>query len=153
MFNISKRDFYMVIDIINKSKHPLPKIATPGSAGLDLKANLEQDICIKPLERIAVPTGLFLSIPLGYEGQIRSRSGLSFNHGIIVINAPGTIDSDYRGELKILLINLSNENFIVHDGDRVAQLVIGSYSVPEWNVVENLGQSLRAEKGFGSTGM
>lgn len=143
----------MVIDIVNKSKHPLPKIATPGSAGLDLKANLENDICIKPLERIAVPTGLFLSIPLGYEGQIRSRSGLSFNYGIIVINAPGTIDSDYRGELKILLINLSNEDFIIHDGDRVAQLVISSYSVPEWNVVDTLDESIRADKGFGSTGV
>ncbi|MDR2402277.1 MAG: dUTP diphosphatase [Cytophagales bacterium] len=143
----------MIIDIVNKSKHPLPAIATPGSSGLDLKANLEQDICIKPLERVAIATGLFLSIPLGYEGQIRSRSGLSFNHGIIVINAPGTIDSDYRGELKILLINLSNENFTVHDGDRVAQLVISFYTVPEWNVVINLDKSLRADKGFGSTGL
>lgn len=142
----------MVIDIVNKSKHPLPAIATPGSAGLDLKANLEQDLCIKPLERVAVPTGLFLSIPLGYEGQIRSRSGLSFKHGIIVINAPGTIDSDYRGELKILLINLSNEDFVIHDGDRVAQLVISSYVIPEWKVVEALDESLRSDKGFGSTG-
>lgn len=145
--------FFMVIDIVNKSKHPLPSIATPGSAGLDLKANLDQDICIKPLERVAIPTGLFISIPLGYEGQIRSRSGLSFKHGIIVINAPGTIDSDYRGELKILLINLSNEDYIVHDGDRVAQLVISSYAVPEWNLVNDLDQSQRADNGFGSTGL
>lgn len=152
MFNIST-EIFMIIDIVNKSKHPLPQIATSGSAGLDLKANLEHDICIKPLERIAIPTGLFLSIPLGYEGQIRSRSGLSFNHGIIVINAPGTIDSDYRGELKILLINLSNEDFIIHDGDRVAQLVISSYSVPEWNVVDSLDESVRSDKGFGSTGL
>lgn len=143
----------MVIDIVNKSKHPLPSIATPGSAGLDLKANLDQDICIKPLERVAIPTGLFISIPLGYEGQIRSRSGLSFKHGIIVINAPGTIDSDYRGELKILLINLSNEDYIVHDGDRVAQLVISSYAVPEWNLVDDLETSQRADNGFGSTGL
>jgi dUTP pyrophosphatase len=143
----------MVIDIVNKSKHPLPSIATPGSAGLDLKANLDQDICIKPLERVAIPTGLFISIPLGYEGQIRSRSGLSFKHGIIVINAPGTIDSDYRGELKILLINLSNEDYIVHDGDRVAQLVISSYAVPEWNLVDDLDKSQRADNGFGSTGL
>jgi dUTP pyrophosphatase len=143
----------MVIDIVNKSKHPLPSIATPGSAGLDLKANLDQDICIKPLERVAIPTGLFISIPLGYEGQIRSRSGLSFKHGIIVINAPGTIDSDYRGELKILLINLSNEDYIVHDGDRVAQLVISSYAVPEWNLVNDLDKSQRADNGFGSTGL
>lgn len=145
--------FFMVIDIVNKSKHPLPSIATPGSAGLDLKANLDQDICIKPLERVAIPTGLFISIPLGYEGQIRSRSGLSFKHGIIVINAPGTIDSDYRGELKILLINLSNEDYIVHDGDRVAQLVISSYAVPEWNLVDDLDKSQRADNGFGSTGL
>lgn len=145
--------FFMVIDIVNKSKHPLPSIATPGSAGLDLKANLDQDICIKPLERVAIPTGLFISIPLGYEGQIRSRSGLSFKHGIIVINAPGTIDSDYRGELKILLINLSNEDYIVHDGDRVAQLVISSYAVPEWNLVNDLDKSQRANNGFGSTGL
>lgn len=145
--------FFMVIDIVNKSKHPLPSIATPGSAGLDLKANLDQDICIKPLERVAIPTGLFISIPLGYEGQIRSRSGLSFKHGIIVINAPGTIDSDYRGELKILLINLSNEDYIVHDGDRVAQLVISSYAVPEWNLVNDLDKSQRADNGFGSTGL
>jgi dUTP pyrophosphatase len=143
----------MIIDIVNKSKHPLPSIATPGSAGLDLKANLDQDICIKPLERVAIPTGLFISIPLGYEGQIRSRSGLSFKHGIIVINAPGTIDSDYRGELKILLINLSNEDYIVHDGDRVAQLVISSYAVPEWNLVNDLDKSQRADNGFGSTGL
>ena len=145
--------FFMVIDIVNKSKHPLPSIATPGSAGLDLKANLEQDIRLKPLERVAIPTGLFISIPLGYEGQIRSRSGLSFKHGIIVINAPGTIDSDYRGELKILLINLSNEDYIVHDGDRVAQLVISSYAVPEWNLVNDLDKSQRADNGFGSTGL
>lgn len=145
--------FFMVIDIVNKSKHPLPSIATPGSAGLDLKANLDQDICIKPLERVAIPTGLFISIPLGYEGQIRSRSGLSFKHGIIVINAPGTIDSDYRGELKILLINLSNEDYIVHDGDRVAQLVISSYAVPAWNLVDDLDKSQRADNGFGSTGL
>ena len=145
--------FFMVIDIVNKSKHPLPSIATPGSAGLDLKANLDQDICIKPLERVAIPTGLFISIPLGYEGQIRSRSGLSFKHGIIVINAPGTIDSDYRGELKILLINLSNEDYIVHDGDRVAQLVISSYAVPKWNLVDDLDKSQRADNGFGSTGL
>ena len=145
--------FFMVIDIVNKSKHPLPSIATPGSAGLDLKANLDQDIRLKPLERVAIPTGLFISIPLGYEGQIRSRSGLSFKHGIIVINAPGTIDSDYRGELKILLINLSNEDYIVHDGDRVAQLVISSYAVPEWNLVNDLDKSQRADNGFGSTGL
>ena len=145
--------FFMVIDIVNKSKHPLPSIATPGSAGLDLKANLDQDIRLKPLERVAIPTGLFISIPLGYEGQIRSRSGLSFKHGIIVINAPGTIDSDYRGELKILLINLSNEDYIVHDGDRVAQLVISSYAVPEWNLVDDLDKSQRADNGFGSTGL
>ena len=145
--------FFMVIDIVNKSKHPLPSIATPGSAGLDLKANLAQDIRLKPLERVAIPTGLFISIPLGYEGQIRSRSGLSFKHGIIVINAPGTIDSDYRGELKILLINLSNEDYIVHDGDRVAQLVISSYAVPEWNLVDDLDKSQRADNGFGSTGL
>lgn len=145
--------FFMIIDIVNKSKHPLPSIATPGSAGLDLKANLDQDIRLKPLERVAIPTGLFISIPLGYEGQIRSRSGLSFKHGIIVINAPGTIDSDYRGELKILLINLSNEDYIVHDGDRVAQLVISSYAVPEWNLVDDLDKSQRADNGFGSTGL
>ena len=143
----------MIIDIINKSKHSLPNIATPGSAGLDLTANIEEDICIKPLERVSIPTGLFLSIPRCYEGQIRSRSGLSFKHGIIVINAPGTIDSDYRGEVKILLINLSNEEFIIHDGDRIAQLVISSYIVPQWNVVENLDESERADKGFGSTGI
>ena len=145
--------FFMVIDIVNNSNHPLPSIATPGSAGLDLKAHLDQDIRIKPLERVAIPTGLFISIPLGYEGQIRSRSGLSFKHGIIVINAPGTIDSDYRGELKILLINLSNEDYIVHDGDRVAQLVISSYAVPEWNLVNDLDKSQRADNGFGSTGL
>ena len=143
----------MVINIINKSKHGLPKIATEGSAGLDIKANLEESLIMKPLERVIIPTGLYLSIPLGYEGQIRSRSGLSFNHGIIVLNSPGTIDSDYRGELKIVLINLSNEDFTINDGDRIAQLVIGSYIIPKWNLVENLDQSNRSDGGFGSTGI
>lgn len=141
------------IPIINKSKHPLPVYQTPLSAGMDLVANLNEPIVLKPLERQLIPTGLFIELPAGYEAQIRPRSGLAFKYGITVLNTPGTIDADYRGEIKILLINLSNEPFIVKDGERIAQMIISKHETIEWIPAEKLGETVRGEGGFGSTGM
>jgi dUTP pyrophosphatase len=142
----------MKIQIVNQSKHPLPDYATELSAGLDLRANIDEPIELKPLERILVSTGLFIALPKGYEAQIRARSGLAFKHGITVLNSPGTIDADYRGELKVLLVNLSNTSFMINDGERVAQMVIAKHEQISWNETSNLDETERGEGGFGHTG-
>jgi dUTP pyrophosphatase len=142
----------MEIRVVNKSKFELPEYATEAAAGLDLRANTEQFIVLKPLERILVPTGLFLEIPEGFEGQIRPRSGLAFRHGITVLNSPGTIDADYRGEVKVLLVNLSNSEFQVEPGERIAQIVFASHAQIQWKEVSLLEESGRGVGGFGSTG-
>jgi dUTP pyrophosphatase len=142
----------MKINVVNKSKHPLPKFETEGSAGMDVRANIEDSITLKPLERKLIPTGLFFELPLGFEIQVRPRSGLAYKFGITVLNSPGTIDADYRGELGVLLVNLSNEDFVIQDGERVAQLVIAKHESPELVAVEVLSDTQRGAGGFGSTG-
>ena len=142
----------MKVKIINKSSYTLPSYATEASAGMDLKANLTESISIQPLERKLVPTGLFMELPMGYEAQIRPRSGLAFKHGITVVNAPGTIDADYRGEIKVALINLSQEAFVIEPGERIAQMVIVRHETIEWSEVEELSDSSRGVGGFGHTG-
>ncbi|MCX6197762.1 MAG: dUTP diphosphatase [Bacteroidetes bacterium] len=142
----------MQIRIINKSNNPLPAYETSGSAGMDLRAFVSEEIELKPLERKLIPTGLFLEIPEGYEAQLRPRSGLAFKHGISLPNTPATIDSDYRGEIKIALINLSNEVFIVKNGERIAQMIIAKHEQAELIQVEELNETKRGEGGFGSTG-
>lgn len=142
----------MKVSIINKSKHELPKYATELSAGVDIRANIDNPIVIKPLGRCVVPTGLYIALPVGYEAQIRPRSGLALKKGITVLNSPGTIDADYRGEICVILANLSSEEFIVEDGDRIAQMVIASYQQVEWDVVETLDSTDRGGGGFGHTG-
>ena len=142
----------MKIKIINKSKHPLPNYATNASAGMDLRANLNEVIVIKPLERTLVSTGLFIEIPVGFEAQIRPRSGLALKNGVTVLNSPGTIDADYRGEIKVILVNLSHEPFAINDGERVAQMVIAQHEQVEWIKVEELLETERGAGGFGSTG-
>lgn len=142
----------MKVKIINRSKHPLPEYATPAAAGMDLRANLDAPVTLKPLERFLVPTGLFIELPAGYEAQIRPRSGLAFKHGISVLNSPGTVDADYRGEVKVILVNLSADPFIIQDGERVAQMVIASHAQAEWVEVEQLMESERGAGGFGHTG-
>ena len=140
------------IEIINKGKHPLPTYATHLSAGMDLRANLDEPILLKPLERQLIPTGLYMALPAGYEAQVRPRSGLAFKKGITVLNAPGTIDADYRGEVGVLLVNVSAEDFLVEDGERIAQLVIAKHETAAWLQVETLSETTRGEGGFGSTG-
>lgn len=140
------------IQIINKSKHPLPEYQTVGAAGMDLCANLDEPITIQPLERVIIPTGLFIAIPHGFEAQIRPRSGMAIKKGITVINSPGTIDSDYRGELKVGLVNLSNETQVIPDGERIAQMVLAKHEVVTWQLVDNLDETVRGEGGFGHTG-
>jgi dUTP pyrophosphatase len=142
----------MKIKIINKSRHDLPHYETIASAGMDLRASLTESRILKPLERTIVGTGLFLELPIGYEAQVRPRSGLAAKKGITVLNAPGTIDADYRGEIGIILVNLSNEEFIVQNGERIAQLVIAKHERAEWEHVEILSDTERGEGGFGSTG-
>lgn len=142
----------MKIKIINKSKHPLPEYKTEFSAGMDLRADLEEPVILKPLERKLIPTGLFLEIPAGYEAQVRPRSGMALKHGLTCLNSPGTIDADYRGEVGVILANLSNEEFLVNDGERIAQLVIARHETAEWEVVEELAETERGAGGFGSTG-
>ncbi len=141
------------IQIVNKSKNDLPKYETAGAAGMDLRANLEEKITLKPLERQLVPTGLYIAVPAGYEAQIRARSGLSIKHGISLINGIGTIDSDYRGELRVPLVNLSNEEFEINSGDRIAQMVIAKHEVADLELVEVLDETERNDGGFGSTGL
>ncbi len=142
----------MQINIINKSKHPLPHYETVASAGMDLRANISDSITLKPLERTIIKTGLFIELPIGFEAQVRPRSGLAAKKGITVLNAPGTVDADYRGEIGVILVNLSNEDFVVEDGERVAQLVIAKHERAEWVAVKELTETSRGEGGFGSTG-
>ncbi len=142
----------MKINIINKSKHELPAYATDAAAGMDLRANLDEPIVLKSLERALVATGLFIELPIGFEAQIRPRSGLAFKNGLTVLNSPGTIDADYRGEIKVILVNLSNEPFTIHDGERVAQMVIAKHEQAEWFVVKELTGTDRGAGGFGHTG-
>lgn len=143
----------MEIKVINKSHHPLPQYETPLSAGMDVRAFLpEGPITLKPMQRVLIPTGLFMEIPAGYECQVRPRSGLAFKHGITVLNSPGTIDADYRGELRVLLINLGTEEFTFNDGERIAQLVIASHEQPSWQLTEELTTTERGTGGFGHTG-
>lgn len=142
----------MKIKIVNLSKHPLPKYATLLSAGMDLRANIDDPVVLKPLERKLIPTGLFIELPEGYEAQIRPRSGLAIKHGVTVLNSPGTIDADYRGEICIILINLSNEDFVINDGERICQMVIASHEHAEWVEVETLNETDRGNGGFGHTG-
>jgi len=140
------------LKVINQSEHALPEYATILSAGLDLKANLSESILLKPLQRLLIPTGLFIELPAGFEAQIRPRSGLAFKHGLTVLNSPGTIDADYRGEIKVLLINLSETDFIVNNGERIAQMVIAKHEQIIWEPVIQLEKSNRGAGGFGSTG-
>ncbi len=142
----------MKIKIVNRSHHVLPAYETGASAGMDLRAFLEEEICLKPMERALVPTGLFLEIPVGYEAQVRPRSGLAITKGITVLNTPGTIDADYRGEVKVILINLSLEDYVIKDGDRIAQLIISAHDKAEWLQVEELKETERGIGGFGHTG-
>jgi dUTP pyrophosphatase len=143
----------MTIKIINKSAHALPSYETLASAGMDLRANLTESIVLKPMDRTIVKTGLFLELPIGFEAQVRPRSGLAAKKGITVLNAPGTVDADYRGEVGVILINLSNEAFTIENGERIAQLVIAKHERAQWNEVEELTETLRGEGGFGSTGV
>lgn len=142
----------MKVQIINKSKHPLPQYATPLSAGLDLRANLNEPITLQPQQRVLVPTGLYIALPAGYEAQVRPRSGLALKKGITVLNTPGTIDADYRGEVCVILVNLSADPFVIEDGERIAQMVVARHEQVEWQPVEQLESTERGEGGFGHTG-
>lgn len=142
----------MQIKIINHSKHALPEYETPHSAGMDLRANIDAPITLGPLERVLVPTGLFIELPIGYEAQIRPRSGLAIKHGISLVNAPGTIDSDYRGEIKAIVVNLSNTPFIINNGERICQMIIARHERVEWLSAEQLTETARGAGGFGHTG-
>jgi dUTP pyrophosphatase len=143
----------MTIKIINNSGHALPAYETPGSAGMDLRANLSTPVVLRPLERAIIPTGLSIELPIGYEAQVRPRSGLAAKKGITVLNSPGTVDADYRGDIGVILINLSNEAFTVENGERIAQLVIAKHERAEWQQAEALTETSRGEGGFGSTGV
>ena len=143
----------MKIKIVNKSKHPLPEYATPGSAGMDLRANIDAPITLAPGERKLIPTGIYIALPVGYEAQVRPRSGLALKHGIGLANMLGTVDSDYRADVGVILINLGQEDFVVNDGDRIAQLVIAKHERAEWEVVEELDETERGEGGYGHTGV
>lgn len=142
----------MKVKVINRSHHPLPRYETPLSAGMDVRANLTESLTLKPLERAMVPTGLYVELPEGYEMQVRPRSGLAAKFGVTVLNSPGTIDADYRGEIKVILANLSAQDFVVADGERIAQLVVAQHAQVEWQESESLGETSRGEGGFGSTG-
>ncbi len=142
----------MQVKIVNQSKHALPEYATLYSAGMDLRANIDESVTLKPLERKLIPTGLFIELPIGYEAQIRPRSGLAFKHGLTVLNTPGTIDADYRGEIKVILVNLSDQDFIINDGERICQMVIAAHARVEWKESDSLEESERGSGGFGHTG-
>lgn len=142
----------MKVKIVNRSRHQLPEYATPLSAGMDLRANLDEPIVLGPLRRALVPTGLFIELPAGYEAQVRSRSGLALKHGISVPNSPGTIDADYRGEIRVILVNLSDEPFVINDGERIAQMVVARHERVAWEPVEVLDETERGAGGFGHTG-
>ncbi len=143
----------MKVEIINRSHHPLPEYATLLSAGMDIRANLDESVVLKPQERRLIPTGLFIALPDGYEAQVRPRSGLAIKKGVTVLNSPGTIDADYRGEIGVILINLSQEDFVINDGDRIAQMIIARYEKIEWSKVSILGETERGSGGFGHSGM
>ncbi|APZ45716.1 deoxyuridine 5'-triphosphate nucleotidohydrolase [Polaribacter reichenbachii] len=143
----------MNVQIINKSKHATPNYETEGAAGMDLRANIDEAITLKPLERAIVKTGLFIALPVGFEAQVRPRSGLAAKKGITVLNSPGTVDADYRGEIGVILVNLSNEDFVINDGERIAQLVIAKHERAVWQEVEVLSETERGSGGFGSTGV
>jgi dUTP pyrophosphatase len=142
----------MKIRIINNSKHNLPEYRTESSAGMDLAANIEKPVILKPLERIIIPTGLFIELPVGYEAQIRPRSGLAIKNGITILNSPGTIDADYRGEICVIIINLSEKDYIINDGERICQMIISKHERVEWEKVELINNTERGEGGFGHTG-
>ena len=141
------------VRIINKGHHQLPEYATPQSAGMDLRANIEEPIILKPMQRMLVSTGLFMALPAGYEAQVRSRSGLALKHGITVLNTPGTIDADYRGEVKVLLVNFSDTDFVINDGERIAQMVIAKHETADFIEVEELDETERGAGGYGHTGV
>lgn len=143
----------MKIKVINRSKHPLPAYATTHSAGMDLRANIDHPIVLKPLQRALIPTGLYIELPEGYEAQIRPRSGLALKKGITLLNSPGTIDADYRGEVGVILVNLSQDDFTIEDGERICQMVVASYVQAGWEVSETLGETDRGSGGFGHTGV
>ncbi|ODT55836.1 MAG: deoxyuridine 5'-triphosphate nucleotidohydrolase [Paludibacter sp. 47-17] len=143
----------MKIKVVNRSKHPLPAYATLHSAGMDLRANLDKPLVIKPMQRVLIPTGLYIELPEGYEAQIRPRSGLALKKGITLLNSPGTIDADYRGEVGIILINLSEDEFVVEDGERICQMVVAGYVQAEWEETAGLGDTGRGAGGFGHTGV
>jgi len=143
----------IVVKIINKSEHPTPSYETSSSAGMDLRADIQENVTLGPLERAIIKTGLYIALPPGYEAQVRPRSGLAAKFGISVLNAPGTIDADYRGEIGVILVNLSNENFTINKGDRIAQMIIASYAHTKWEEVNVLDETKRGEGGFGSTGI
>ena len=140
------------VNVINQSKHPLPTYQTTHSAGMDLRANLDAPVILKPLQRALIPTGLFIELPEGHAAQIRPRSGLAYKYGIGIVNSPGTIDADYRGEIKVLLVNLSDQDFVVEDGERVAQMVVARYERVTWAAAETLSDTARGTGGYGSTG-
>jgi dUTP pyrophosphatase len=151
--NIKIKLNFMQIQIVNQSKHPLPEYATVHSAGMDLRANLTESVTLKPLERKLIPTGLFIELPEGYEAQIRPRSGLAIKKGITVLNSPGTIDADYRGEICVILVNLSADDFVIEDGERICQMVIAAHAQAQWLQVDVLGETERGAGGFGHTGV
>lgn len=143
----------MKVQIINSSKHELPTYATNGSAGMDLRANIEEPIILQPMQRVLVPTGIKIALPIGYEVQVRPRSGMALKHGITCANTPGTVDADYRGDVGVILINLSDKPFTINDGDRIAQMVVNKYERIEWEPVTELSETERGEGGFGHTGI
>lgn len=143
----------MRVKVINKSKHELPSYQSESAAGMDLRANLNEDVTLEPLQRALIPTGLSIELPHGYEAQIRPRSGLAFKHGLTVLNSPGTVDADYRGEIKVLLVNLSNDSYVVKDGERVAQMVVAQHAQVAWENSELLSETMRGAGGYGSTGV
>ena len=142
----------MQVKIVNKSKHSLPEYATVLSAGMDLRANIDEPVTLKPLQRSLIPTGIYIQLPEGYEAQIRPRSGLAVKHGISIVNSPGTVDADYRGEIRVILVNLSDEDFIINDGERICQMIIARHARVEWLQVDDLDETERGSGGFGHTG-
>lgn len=150
---IIKEKTMVKVNVINKGHHPLPAYATPQSAGMDLRANISQPVTLRPMERRLIPTGLYIALPLGYEAQIRPRSGLALKHGVTVLNSPGTIDADYRGELMVLLVNLSAEDFVVNDGERIAQMVVARHETVDFAEVSELDETERGAGGYGHTGV
>lgn len=142
----------MQVKIVNKSRHSLPEYATAFSAGMDLRANIDTPVTLKPLQRALIPTGIYIQLPEGYEAQIRPRSGLAVKHGISIVNSPGTIDADYRGEIRVILVNLSDQDFVINDGERICQMVVAQHARVEWQQVDDLDESDRGAGGFGHTG-